>query len=315
MSTSAESRCIACLTTSDESSPKDLHYVLVTPARNEAAFIGQTITSVVAQSVLPEKWVIVSDGSTDGTDEIVRKYASQYRWIELLRMPERKERHFAGKVHAFNAGYSRLQHVEYDVIGSLDADISFDQQYFQFLLKQFANNPRLGVAGTPFKDDSLQHNYRFVSSEHVSGACQLFRRACFKEIGGYMAIKTGGIDLVAVTTARMKGWQTKSFPEKICLHHRKQGSARYGAFSYALKDGRGDYLLGCGIIWQLLRCSYRLFTTQPIVLSASVCLAGYLWAMVSRTERVVPPEFITFRRKEERGRLREFFRKARRWRT
>jgi glycosyltransferase involved in cell wall biosynthesis len=95
-------------------------YVLVTPARNEARFIATTIESVVAQSVRPLKWVVVSDGSTDGTDEIVSRYAAQHDWIELVRMPERKERHFAGKVHAFNAGRARVSHLPYEVIGSLD---------------------------------------------------------------------------------------------------------------------------------------------------------------------------------------------------
>src|SRR5881628_2098515 len=97
-------------------------YVLVTPARNEAAFIQRTLESVVAQTVLPLRWVIVSDGSTDGTDEIVENYTRQHPWIELLRMPNRKERNFAGKAHAFNAGYERLRNQDYDLIGNLDGD-------------------------------------------------------------------------------------------------------------------------------------------------------------------------------------------------
>src|SRR5690348_5073667 len=96
-------------------------YVLITPARNEAEFIEVTLKSVVSQTVLPMKWVIVSDGSTDGTDEIVKTYASKHGWIELVRMPERRDRHFAGKVHAFNAGYERVQALDYEVIGSMDA--------------------------------------------------------------------------------------------------------------------------------------------------------------------------------------------------
>src|SRR4051812_22547619 len=99
-------------------------YVLITPARNEAQFIELTLRSVVSQTVTPVKWVIVSDGSTDGTDEIVLKYAARYSWMELVRMPERTERHFAGKVHAFNAGYAKVQDVKHDVIVSLDADIT-----------------------------------------------------------------------------------------------------------------------------------------------------------------------------------------------
>src|SRR5215471_5766222 len=120
-------------------------YVLITPARNEARFIELTIQSVVAQTVRPLKWVIVSDGSTDGTDEIVTRYAAKHPWIELVRMPERRERNFAGKVHAFNAGYARVKELGYQVITSLDADISFDPDYFEFLLTKVANDPMLGL--------------------------------------------------------------------------------------------------------------------------------------------------------------------------
>lgn len=202
----------------------NLTYVLITPARNEAAFIEQTIKSVVGQTLQPLKWVIVSDGSTDGTDDIVKKYATEYQWIELVRMPERTERHFAGKVHAFNGGYERVKDLKYDIIGSLDADISFEEDYFSFLLNKFAENPQLGVGGTPFREGTVQYDYRFSRKEHVSGACQLFKQECFEEIGGYVPIKGGGIDWTAVTTARMKGWKTRTYTEKTCIHHRPIGT-------------------------------------------------------------------------------------------
>src|SRR6516162_11731394 len=102
-----------------------MRYVLITPVRDEVRFIDLTIKSVVAQTVRPLKWIIVSDGSTDGTDDVVRKYQPENPWIELVRMPERRERHFAGKVYAFNAGYERVKALPYDVIGSLDGDLSF----------------------------------------------------------------------------------------------------------------------------------------------------------------------------------------------
>lgn len=171
----------------------NLKYVLITPARNEEAFIEQTIRSVIAQTVLPLKWIVVSDGSTDGTDGIVKKYAAEHRWIELLRMPERMERHFGGKAHAFNAGYVRVRELKYDIIGNLDADITFEEDYISFLLCKFVENPQLGVSGTPFNEESQKYDYRFTSIEHVSGACQLFRRECFEVIGGYVPLKAGGL--------------------------------------------------------------------------------------------------------------------------
>ena len=132
-----------------------LRYVLITPARNEATFLEQTAMCVVRQTARPEKWVIVSDGSTDGTDEIAQRYAARYPWITLVQMPPRTERHFAGKVHAFRAGQQQLDGVTYDIIGNLDADLTFDDEYFAFLLEKFAANPRLGVAGTPFRDQGV----------------------------------------------------------------------------------------------------------------------------------------------------------------
>ena len=283
-------------------------YVLITPARDEAQFIELTIKSVVAQAVRPVKWVIVSDGSTDGTDEIVRKYASNHPWIELVRMPERRERHFAGKVHAFNAGYARIGDLEYEVIGSLDGDVSFDQDYFSFLLRKLAEDPALGLVGTPFKENSKQiYDFRIVGTEHVSGFCQLFRRKCFEEIGGYIPIRSGGIDLIAVLTARMKGWQTRTFLEKTCVHHRAMGTASQGWLLARFKGGRGDYVLGCHPVWELLRCLYQM-THRPFVLGGSVLLAGYVWAMATRVQKVMPPDLVRFRRAEQMRRLKKFAR-------
>ena len=287
----------------------DLTYVLITPARNEAAFIEETIRSVVFQTVLPLKWVIVSDGSSDGTDDIVAKYTAKHQWIELVRLPERRERHFAGKAHAFNAGYSKVAHLDSDVIGNLDADITFDEQYFAFLLDKFAKNPQLGVAGTPFKEESHQYDYRFTSIEHVSGACQLFRRDCFKEIGGYVPIKIGGIDLTAVLTARMRGWQTRSFPEKNCIHHRQMGTAKQHPLMVAFRGGKGDYLLGSHPLWEISRCIYQI-SRRPLLLGGIFRLAGFTIGMVNRTEKLIPPDLVQFRRTEQMRRLRSFLKNA-----
>jgi len=279
-------------------------YVLITPARNEVEFIELTLRSMVSQSVPPVKWVIVSDGSTDGTDEIVNRYVTTHPWIELLRMPERRERHFAGKVHAFNAGYDRVKNLQYDVIGSMDADISFDENYFSFLLGKLAENPELGLVGTPFKDDST-YDYRFVSIEHVSGACQLFRRECFEEIGGYVPVKSGGIDHIAVLTARMKGWKTRTFTDKVCLHHRKMGSAERGVLETKFRVGALDYALGGHPAWELFRAVYQM-TRKPYVIGGVTLFAGYVFALVRREERPVSPELVTFRRHEQMRRLRKF---------
>jgi biofilm PGA synthesis N-glycosyltransferase PgaC len=282
-------------------------YVLVTPARNEAQFIELTIKSVVAQTVRPAKWVIVSDGSTDGTDDIVAKYAADHAWIELLRMPERRERHFAGKVYAFNAAYARVRDLEYQAIASLDGDLSFDEDYFSFLLGKLADDPALGLVGTPFKDDSSHpYDYRFVSIEHVSGCCQLFRRECFEDIGGYVPVKGGGIDLLAVITARMKGWKTRTFTEKVSLHHRKMGTAERGILVAWFRNGVKDYAFGCDPIWEFCRTLYQM-TKKPFVVGGLLLLVGYVWAWIRRVKRPVSPELVAFRRREQMQRLRRFF--------
>jgi poly-beta-1,6-N-acetyl-D-glucosamine synthase len=283
--------------------PTPLKYVLVTPARDEVQFVELTIRSVAAQKVLPIKWVIVSDGSTDGTDEIVEKYSAVYPWIERVRMPERREREFAGKVHAFNAGYARLKNLQYDAIGSMDADISFGPDYFSFLLGKLAEDPRLGLVGTPFENGSRQtYDYRFTSIEHVSGACQLFRRECFEEIGGYVPVKAGGIDQIAVTAARMKGWKTRTFTEKVCMHHREMGTALRGGLAARFSQGVKDYVFGGHPVWELFRFAYQM-TQRPVLLGGLALGTGYFWAAVQRLERPIPREMVVFRRHEQMQRL------------
>lgn len=293
-------------TAQDKSMAPPLKYAIITPARNEAAFIEEVIKCVVAQTQPPLKWVIVSDGSTDGTDEIVKRYAAQYPWIELVRMPERRERHFAGKVTAFMAGQERLADLDYDIIGNLDADITCDNEYFSFLMARFQEYPRLGVGGTPFREENEQYDYRFTSVEHVSGACQLFRRQCFEDIGGYTPIKIGGIDLVAVISARMKGWQTRSFLEKICMHHRKMGTAKRSPTMVAFKGGQGDYQLGMHPLWEFSRTFYQI-TKPPIIIGGLARWVGFSMAMVLRKEKLVSEELVRFRRAEQMQRLRDYF--------
>jgi poly-beta-1,6-N-acetyl-D-glucosamine synthase len=277
-------------------------YLLITAAFNEEEHIEKTIRSVVSQTIRPEKWFIVSDGSTDRTDAIVKEYVLKNEWIELLHMPEHSDRQFAAKVRCFNAAYKTARAVEYDVIGNLDADISFGREYFEFLLERFERNPRLGVAGTPFVEGNFRYDYRFASIEHVSGACQLFRRECFEEIGGYVGIKSGGIDWVAVTTARMKGWETRTFTEKVCYHHREIGTGDGGALVARFKQGKKDYYLGGHPLWEILRASYQM-GKKPYVLGGGVLLWGYIWGFLSRVERPVSGELIEFHRREQMRRL------------
>jgi glycosyltransferase involved in cell wall biosynthesis len=284
-----------------------MRYVLITPARNEEAYIEKTLRSVVSQTAIPEQWVIVDDASTDSTAQLVENYVRDYPWIELVRRTQRAERSFSRKVDAFNAGLQRLGSCEFDVIGNLDADLSFDPEYLEFLMNKFAEDPKLGVAGTPFLEngyDSARDS--FEGENHVAGGCQLFRRQCFEEIGGYIGNPAGGIDWIAVTTARMKGWKTCSFPEKRFHHYRSLGTAERGIVASLFSYGEKDYYLGGSPVWQLFRVCYR-SVKRPFLIGGLALLAGYCWAALRRTKRPISPELMRFHRREQMNKLRAIF--------
>jgi biofilm PGA synthesis N-glycosyltransferase PgaC len=286
---------------------EDLRYLLITSAKNEEAFIELTIQSVIRQTMRPTRWLIVSDGSTDGTDGIVRRYVQEHDWIELLRMPEREGRDFGGKARCFNNGYARIRHLPHQIIGSLDADITFEPDYFEFLLGKFADDPKLGLAGTPFAESGLTYDYRFSSIEHVSGACQLFRRECFDAVGGYVPVEGGGLDVIAVLSARMNGWRTRTFTEKYSTHHREMGSAKYRSKISANFDlGQRGYRLGFHPVWQIFRSIYQM-ANKPYIIAGSALFAGYCWAMAKRVERPITRELVDFQRKDQMRRLQTFF--------
>jgi glycosyltransferase involved in cell wall biosynthesis len=284
-----------------------MKYVLITPARNEGSFIEKTLSSMIVQTLPAERWVIVDDGSTDRTAEIVQRYAARYPWIELVRRPQHVDRSFAGKVHAFNAGLERVQSLEFDVVGNLDADLSFEPDYLEFLMRKFSEHPKLGVAGTPFTEDGDYDTARdsFEGENHVAGGCQLFRRQCFQEIGGYIPNPAGGVDWIAVTTARMKGWKTRSFPEKRFHHYRTLGTAGKSNWAASFSYGEKDYYLGGSPLWQLFRVAYR---TTKSPLEGVALLAGYFCAAIRRMKRAVTPELMHFHRREQMKKLRTIFR-------
>jgi glycosyltransferase involved in cell wall biosynthesis len=292
----------------DQSLPS---YVLITPARNEEEFIEKTLESVAHQTYLPLKWVIVNDGSTDSTASRIEPYLSKYDWIELVNLPVRRERNFAAKVHAFNAGQEKVKNLDYEIIGNLDSDVSLVPDHFEFLLNRFEEDPRLGVAGTVFREES-GYNSETDSLEgqlHVSGQCQLFRRQCFTDVGGYFANKAGGIDWIAVTTARMKGWKTRSFREKSFFHHRHLGTAERSALAAAFSYGEKDYYLGGHPVWEFFRVTYRMVKPPYIVEGLALGL-GYGWAALRRAKRPISKELMAFHRREQMRKLRVILKSA-----
>lgn len=280
-------------------------YVLVTAARNESRFIERTLQSVVSQTRPPLRWVIVDDGSTDETPQLVERYAKEHPWIELVRQPPRLDRSFAGKAQAVNAAVERLKDQRYEVVGNLDADVSFEPDYLDFVLTKFETDPSLGIGGTPFTEEGDYDSTRdsFEGENYVAGPCQLFRHACWRDIGGYFPNKAGGVDWIAVMTARMKGWTVRAFPEKRFHHHRSMGTAQRGQLSSLFSYGEKDYYLGGSPLWQMFRCTYRM-AKRPYLLGGLALAAGYLAAAVRRMPRVVSPELMRFHRAVQMKKLR-----------
>ena len=283
-----------------------MRYVLITAVRNEAGLIEHTLRAVMAQTVLPERWIIVDDGSTDGTAGVVRRVAAGQRWIELVSSPPRREGNFAGKANAVNMAFGRLQATEFDVVGNVDGDVSFDEEYMSFLLQRFAMFPQLGVAGTPFTEiggyDSARDS--FEGDQYVAGPVQLFRAECFRDIGGYVPNPAGGVDWIAVMTARMRGWGVRSFPDKRFHHHRTMGTAGRGRLAALFSYGQKDYYLGGLLLWQLCRVMYRAMK-RPYLIGACALLAGYLWAAIKRVPRAVTPELMAYHRREQGVKLKK----------
>lgn len=288
--------------------PELLSYIVITPACNEAELIEQTIHAMQQQTHPPLLWLIVSDGSTDGTDEIVRHHAAETSWIRLMRMPERAERHFAGKAQAFNTALASIQTMNFAAVACMDADVTFEPSYFSFLLKKLASDEQYGVIGTPYRELSGEvYDYRYASLDEVSGICQLFRRACMEEIGGYLLSKGGNIDTIACLSARIKGWKTRTFPEMTCIHLRTTGTAQHGLLQARFNEGMRDYLIGNHPLWQLFRMIYQM-RLRPFLLRGAAIGAGYAWSALRAVERPVPIELIAFRRKEQMQRLHRIFR-------
>lgn len=285
---------------------KDI-YVLVTAARNEKAYIERTIKSVLDQTVHPQKYVVVSDGSTDGTDDIVNRYAAQYDFIELLRLEDGGTRDFASMVYAQHAGVDHLQNVEYDFIGMLDADISFEPYYYERLLNEFHQNPRLGLAGGQLFDlyNGKWNKQKVNVSLNVSGPVQMFRRKCFADIGGYIPLKKGGQDAVAEVMVRKHGWEVETFPDLKVLHYRPTGTEGLSVFSARFRDGCSEYLMGYHPLFETAKFLQRLFE-KPYFLGSLSRLSGYCWSWLRGEERTVTLDFVKYLRAEQMQRIRSF---------
>ncbi|MHC4943836.1 MAG: glycosyltransferase family 2 protein, partial [Planctomycetota bacterium] len=244
-------------------------YVLITPTRNEEDFIDRTIQGIVEQTVKPVQWIIVSDASTDRTDDIVKAYAKKHPFIKLVRVEERNGRDFASKVFAFKRGYAQLNGVAYDYVGNLDADIYVEPDYYASVLAEFEGNEKLGLAGGVRYDLYKGEFKRYGKAANSVGGCvQLYRRACFEETGGFIPVKYGGEDAIAEIMARMRGWEVRSFPDRKIFHYRETGAMNRSVLTTRFREGIKDYLIGYHPLFEMLRCIFRINQKRPWFLGA-----------------------------------------------
>jgi glycosyltransferase involved in cell wall biosynthesis len=275
-------------------------YILATAAYNEEANIEKTIQSMLTQNELPQRWVIVSDGSIDRTDEIVQRYAEQHDFIRFLRVTRPPGRSFRTKIMALQAGIQLLADVPFQFIGNLDADVSIGPSYFAELLDKFEANPRLGIAGG-FVHERKDGKLRTRSSNRaysVAHAAQLVRRECYGAIGGYAVLEYGGEDWHAQTSARMLGWSAEAFPELTISHHRPTGTGD-NLVRHKFRQGRMDYSFGSDPIFETLKCLQRL-GEKPLIIGSFARFAGFFWSLLIREPRPVSAQFITFLRAEQK---------------
>jgi biofilm PGA synthesis N-glycosyltransferase PgaC len=278
-------------------------YVLMTAAYNEELNIGRTIQSVLAQTLLPKRWVIVSDGSSDRTDEIVTGCAEKHDFIAFLRISRPPGRSFGSKVAALHAGYKLLDGVAFDFIGNLDADVSVGPDYFESLTRNLQNSPTLGIAGG-FVCEEKEGEFRNRRANRVysvAHAAQLVRRECYETIEGYAVLEYGGEDWHAQTSARMNGWEAEAFPDLKIFHHRPTGQAG-NLLRHKFRQGRMDYAFGSYPPFEIIKCIER-FPEKPIVAGGVVRLCGFFWSWASREKRPVSDRFVSFLRSEQKQKL------------
>jgi biofilm PGA synthesis N-glycosyltransferase PgaC len=278
-----------------------LGYVIISPVRDEGAYIKLTLDSVVSQSVRPTQWIIVNDGSTDNTASVVGQYVKQYPWIKLITLDKQGERQRGARVvQVFYEGYRRLD-VAYDFLVKLDGDMSFDADYFECLLNQFAGDPQLGIcSGEPCYPYGQKWRPETAPPDHTRGQTKVYRRTCFENIGGLVAVL--GWDSIDEFRAQMKGWKTRTFPELRLRHHRPMGSAE-GSLQGIAKRGEVAYFLGYPWRAIIARSLFRCFVDRPLFFVGMSTFLGYLNSWLRRKPHFEDAELLAYVRRKQLRRL------------
>ena len=279
----------------------NINYVIITPVRDEEKHVEATIRSVISQTILPTEWIIVDDGSSDKTADIVGKYAAQFSWIHLVHRPNRGSRKSGGGVvEAFYDGYNAIQHDDWQFIVKLDGDLTLSRDYFEKCFEHFEHDPKLGIGGGDIYHDfggvqKLEANPKF----HVRGATKIYRRACWEAIRGLLPAP--GWDSIDEVKANMLGWKSHSFEELRVVHHRLTGSAD-GALRDRVKHGVACYISGYHPLFVAASCFRRLFQQPYVIGSAAMCY-GFLKGYFTHIARVDDAPLIKYLRTQQLRRL------------
>ncbi len=281
--------------------PQATRYVVITPVRDEEEHLRSTIESMIRQTVLPKEWVIVDDGSKDGTGKIIDDYASRYPWIRAVH---RKDRGFrkagGGVVDAFNDGYRALSCGDWDFMTKFDGDLTFETDYFEKCFDEFYRDDKLGVGGGVicYVLDGVKR-FEEAPAFHVRGATKIYRKACWDGIGGFLAAP--GWDTMDEVKANSLGWKTRSFPQLHLVHHRDTGAAD-GLWKTLVKYGRANYICGYHPLFMISKCLVRLFR-KPYVVGSIGLLYGFISGYVTNVPQVDDRAAIAYLRQQQLGRL------------
>jgi glycosyltransferase involved in cell wall biosynthesis len=278
-------------------------YILITSAHNESGLIENTIKSVLDQEIKPVEWIIIDDGSSDNTSEIVNKFAAVNSFIKIFYKQPDPKRDFSSKVNAIHLGVSKITSMDYDFLGILDADITFDSSYYAAVISKFKDRKKLGIAGGLIYDIVNGKTIPLYLHPNITrGAVQFFRRECFEEIGGLLPLKYGGEDSAACFSARLKGWEVENFADLLGYHHRLAGTADRSIFKARFREGFVEYHLGYHPLFESVKGISR-FKEKPVIVGSMVRIIGYWFANIKSEKRLISKELISFIRKEQISRL------------
>jgi glycosyltransferase involved in cell wall biosynthesis len=276
-------------------------YVIITPVRDEETFIEATIESVSRQTVRPAEWVIVDDGSTDRTGEILDKVASQVPWVRVVHRPNRGFRKSGGGVmEAFHDGYNAIDCIDWDFLVKLDGDLSFPAEYFEKCFEYFRRDPHLGIGGGEIHHDCLgelkpEENPRF----HVRGATKIYRKSCWEAIGGLWTAP--GWDTIDEVKANMLGWKTYTFSDLHLLHHRLTGTGE-GLVRDRVKHGMVCYVSGYHPLFVMASCIHRIIQ-KPYIIGSLAIAYGFLKGHLTHAPRFDDRPYVTYIRGQQLRRL------------